>query len=71
VAVGADTAISASDQSSDASTGCCIGQTWMSADGLGTDEPIARLVAALRDRTADESPTKAVLRALSDDIGGM
>ena len=33
-----------------------------------TDETIARLVAALRDRTAGESPTKAVLRALSDDM---
>ncbi len=33
-----------------------------------TDETIARLVAALRERGAGESPTKAVLRALGEDM---
>jgi AcrR family transcriptional regulator len=33
-----------------------------------TDEGIARLVAALRNRESGESPTKAVLRALSEDL---
>jgi AcrR family transcriptional regulator len=33
-----------------------------------TDETIARLVAALREREAGESPTKAVLRALREDM---
>jgi AcrR family transcriptional regulator len=33
-----------------------------------TDETIERLVAALRARSAGESPTKAVLRALADDM---
>ncbi len=32
------------------------------------DETIARLVAALRERAPGESPTKAVLRALGDDM---
>jgi AcrR family transcriptional regulator len=32
------------------------------------DEGIARLAAALREREADESPAKAVLRALSEDL---
>jgi AcrR family transcriptional regulator len=32
------------------------------------DETIARLVAALRERSAGESPTRAVLRALADDM---
>jgi len=32
------------------------------------DEGVARLVAALREREAGESPTSAVLRALSEDI---
>jgi AcrR family transcriptional regulator len=33
-----------------------------------TDETLARLVAALRERKSGESPTKAMLRALSDDM---
>jgi AcrR family transcriptional regulator len=33
-----------------------------------TDETIERLVAALRERGAGESPTKAVLRALGEDM---
>jgi len=33
-----------------------------------TDEAIERLVAALRERPAGESPTKAVLRALDEDM---
>jgi AcrR family transcriptional regulator len=33
-----------------------------------TDETIERLVAALRERDAGESPTKAVLRALGEDM---
>ena len=33
-----------------------------------TDETVERLVAALRGRTPGESPTKAVLRALDDDM---
>jgi AcrR family transcriptional regulator len=33
-----------------------------------TDETVARLVAALRERKPGESPTKAMLRALSDDM---
>lgn len=33
-----------------------------------TDETIARLVSALRERATGESPTKAVLRALSEDM---
>jgi AcrR family transcriptional regulator len=32
------------------------------------DEGIARVAAALRERRQDESPTKAMLRALSDDM---
>jgi AcrR family transcriptional regulator len=32
------------------------------------DEGLARLAAALRDREAGESPTKAMLRALGDDL---
>jgi len=32
------------------------------------DEGVARLVAALREREAGESPTKAVLRALDEDL---
>ena len=27
--------MSANDQSSDVTTGCCIGQSWMAADGFG------------------------------------
>jgi AcrR family transcriptional regulator len=33
-----------------------------------TDETIERLVAALRERSPGESPTRAVLRALADDM---
>lgn len=33
-----------------------------------TDETIARLVAALRERAPDESPTRAMLRALGEDM---
>src|SRR5271155_5433048 len=37
VASGANTAIIATHQSSDASSACCIGQAWMLADGFGLE----------------------------------
>ena len=34
-AIGANTARMATDQRSDAATGCCMGHAWIVADGLG------------------------------------
>jgi hypothetical protein len=64
-ASGANTAIRTTDQSREATTGCCIGQAWIEAEGLGLNRALMALHQ--RNQSAVEDLHRSERHRLEND----